>query len=264
MALKKLLIFTDYTAASDMAAQHCYQLASLAGSEIVSLHVISSDEDIEWAEQKCVEQAKRLQNYDGNIPFIPIASAQSLFRGMNKWLHQQGVNLAFMATHGKKDLQFVTGSNALKLIFSAEAPILVVQQQTVLRPYNHILLPVFSHQSGMIFPMDELKAVVSLFNSSVTFITPAANEASEIEAMERTIHELSLSLKGIASNIAVKASDLNGKKFSVAVAASAEELRADLIAVLIGAKHHRKEAERIKKFYQTVITNDAGFPVLCL
>src|SRR6187455_3753978 len=122
MALNRLLVFTDFTAASDVAANHCYQVASLAKTEILSLHVVSGNEDLEWAEQKSAEQMRRLANYESSVPFTPLASAQNLFLGMNAWLHKQGVGLAFMATHGKKDLQFLTGSHALKLILNADVP----------------------------------------------------------------------------------------------------------------------------------------------
>jgi len=42
------------------------------------------------------------------------------------------------------------------------------------------------------------------------------------------------------------------------------EENVDLIALVIGAKHHRDKAEKNKTFTQELITNEAGLPVLCL
>jgi|GEM_PF-3496386 len=264
MPLNRLMVFTDFTLASAVASSHCYQIASLSKSEVISLHVISDDEDLEWAERKSAEQISKIENYDKNIKYTPIASGQSLFSGMNKWLDDQGVGLTFMATHGKKDLQFVTGSNALKLIFNSETPMVVVQQNTPLRPYKHILIPLFSHQADMQFPLDVLQSIITLFGSKVTLLIPSFKEDQENEEMHRTIDWLKGILEEKTPHIEVRSSDETSKKFSKAMLSVVEEEGIDLIAVMIGAKHHREDAEKWKKFYQSVITNQSGVPVLCL
>ena len=264
MPLDRLMVFTDFTLASSVAATHCYQIATLSGSEVIALHVISDNEDLEWAEKKSSEQISNIVNYDKSIRFKPLASGQSLFSGMNKWLEDQQVGLTFMATHGKKDLQFVTGSSALKLIFNSEAPMVVVQQHTPLRPYKHILVPLFSHQAEMQFPVDVLRSIIRLFGSKITLLTPSFANDRESEEMLRTIAWIKGILQVDAPAIDVRSSDEAGKNFSRAVLSAVNAEGVDLIAVMIGAKHHREEAEKWKKFYQKVITNEAGVPVLCL
>jgi len=264
MPLNRLMVFTDFTLASNVAAAHCYQIASLSKSEVISLHMISDDEDLEWAEKKSAEQISKIENYDKSISFKPIASGQSLFSGMNKWLIDQEVGLTFMATHGKKDLQFVTGSSALKLIFNSEAPMVVVQQNTQLRPYNHILIPLFSHQAEMHFPVDVLQSIIRLFGSKITLLTPLIENEKEKEKMQKTVAWIKGILEVDTADIQVKSSDESGKKLTNAVMSLVKEEDIDLIAVLIGAKHHRVEVEKWKKFYQKVITNESNVPVLCL
>lgn len=264
MSLNRLMVFTDFTLASNVAAAHCYQVASAAKSEVLSLHVISSDEDLEWAKQKCTEQVKKLKNYDSNIPFTPLATSQSLFQGLSTWLEKNDVNLTFMATHGKKDLQFLTGSNALKLIFNAEIPVLVVQQHSPLRPYRKILLPVFSHQAGMQFPVVELQGMVRLFGAQVTVMTPAPRNDEDRDDLQKEVDRIKRLLDEHTSDIVVKQSDQPEKKFGQAVIDEANAGGADLVSLLVGAKHHRDEAEKTKKFYQALITNEYGTPVLCL
>ena len=169
-----------------------------------------------------------------------------------------------MATHGKKDVQFVTGSNALKLIFNAEVPTLVVQQRSPVRPYRHILLPLLSHQAEMQFPVEMLQAIVRVFGSKITLLTPAAANSKEQDELKKAVDRFTGALQDVASGIIVKSSDQPEKKWSKSVVSIAEEQGVDLIAVLVGAKHHREEAEKTKRFYQAVITNEHGVPVLCL
>jgi len=264
MELKKLMVFDDFTEAANLAAQHCYQIASLSKAEVISLHIISDNEDLDWAEKKCIEQIKKIKNYDETVPFQPLATKLNLFQGMNKWLEERKVDITFMATHGKKDIQFLTGSHALKLIFNAEIPTVVVQHKTPLYPYHNILLPVFSHQVEMEFPISALCAIGSLFNSTLTMLTPAPKDELEKLEIQKTVKWL----KGILENdflaINVKQSNQSEKNLSKAVSAAIGEKNFDLIAVVIGAKHHRDISEKNKKFIQSIITNEEHLPVLCL
>jgi hypothetical protein len=264
MSLNRLMVLTDFTSASTAAAAHCYQLASLSNAEVIALHAISHDEDMEWARKKTEDQIRKVVNYNGRIPFKPMALSQNLFSGLNKWLENQGVDLTFMATHGKKDLQFVKGSHAMKLILNAEAPMVVVQHNTPLRPYKNILIPVFGHQAEMQFQVQIFQAIIRLSGARLTLLTPAVKEGQEKEQMQRTIDWIKGLLEKDASGIEVRSSDQSGKKFSKDVIAVAKEEGSDLIAVIIGARHHREESEKGKKFFQTLITNEEGLPVLCL
>jgi len=264
MFLKKLLVYNDFTVAANLAAQHCYQVASLCKGEVISLHVINDNEDLEWAEKKCVEQIKKIKNYDETVVFTPLATKQDLFKGMNKWLEEREISMTFMATHGKKDIQFLTGSHALKLIFNAEITTMVVQHKTHLKPYKNILLPVFSHQTGMQFPTSILCAFGSLFNASLTLLIPSTNSEQDKEEIQKTVDWLKEMLENDFLAIHVKTSVEPEKSFSKGVLATITKENIDLVAVLIGAKHHRDKSEKNKKFIQAVITNDKHLPVLCL
>lgn len=264
MPLNRLMVLTDFTSASTAAASHCYQLASLSKADVIALHAISHDEDMEWARKKTEDQIKKVVNYNAGIPFKPMVLSQNLFSGLNKWLEDERVELSFMATHGKKDLQFVTGSHAMKLILNAAAPMVVVQHNTPLRPYKNIILPIYSHQADMQFPVQTLQTIIRLFGARLTLLTPAVKEGQEKEQMQRTIEWIKGLLEKDASGIQIRSSDQTGKKFSKDVIAVAKEEGSDLIAVIIGARHHREESEKGKKFFQTLITNEEGLPVLCL
>jgi hypothetical protein len=263
MTLKKLVVLTDFTKASSMAAAHCMQLAALTKSEVIALHGITHDEDLEWAKKKTADQIRKVSNYDAAIPMQSVASSLNLFKGLKDWLEQQGAGLVFMATHGKKDVQFITGSNALKLIFNAATPFVVVQQNTPLRPYKHILLPVINPLHNMEFEESTLQSIVSLYQSRVTLLMPMAADDAERFPLERFAKRLAKALDGHAAEVVIATSDQPMKKFTKDVIARAAD-HVDLVAVIAGAKHHREEADKSKKFFQALITNEHGVPVLCV
>lgn len=264
MNLNRLMVFTDFTIAAGVAAKHCYQLAANNHAEVISLHVTNDSEDLEWAKEKSVEQIRRIENYNENIPFRPLASAQNLFQGMNKWVEDQGVGLCFMATHGKKDLQFVTGSNALKLIYNAEVPTVVVQQHTPLLPYKHILIPVFSHYADMQFPMSVLNEIIHVFDAKITLITPTVKTEQDKINLQIAIDRMKGEFITHNKDLDVKSVDQSESKFYKAVILAAQEEDVDLIGLIINTKHDREGAEKGKKFFQSMITNQPGIPVLCL
>jgi hypothetical protein len=262
--LKRYMVFTDFTRAAAVAAGHCFQLAARDKAEVISLHVVSNADDLEWAKAKSREEIQKIDNFDASIPYEAIASEQNLFQGMNKFLREQGVALGFMPTHGKKDLQFVTGSNALKLIYNAELPTVVVQQHTPVRPYAHIMIPVLSHYAAIQLPSELLKEIIHLFQARVTLLLPASKSASEAAAVELAATRLDELLAAPAGKLERLYGPEGEKKFHKAVAAMAQTLDTSLIAVLLNTKHHRDEAEKNKKFFQALITNEQGIPVLCL
>ncbi|MBK8847491.1 MAG: hypothetical protein IPO27_13460 [Bacteroidetes bacterium] len=264
MSLKRLLLLTDYTLASNLAACHCYQIASLCKAEVISLHGINSTEDSEWAEKKSVEQITNIANFDKNISFKPVVSTLNLIQGLKDWLKNKSVDLTFMATHGKKDLQFITGSNALKLIFNAETPTVVVQHNTPLRPYKNILLPIFSHEAELQAPLSTLQAIISLFGSKLTIIIPATKDDHEEKEMQKKVDTIKNVLKIDNAHLELRRTDQPTKKFGKELLSVASHEKFDLIALMIDTKHHRKEAEKRKKIFQELITNENGIPVLCI
>jgi len=264
MLFKKLMLFTDFTEGSSVAAWHCFQIASLCKAEVISFHNVIENEDINWAEKKCIEQIRKIGNYDADVSFLPLASKQNLFLGLNKWLEKHEVELTFFATHGKKDIQFLRGSDALKLIFNAETPTMVVQKNAPLRPYRNILLPVLSSQGQIDFQIQALQTIGSIFNSTLTLFIPKVKNDLEEKEIKNTVAKLKEILDHSFSDIKLKESNQTEAKFIDSVMTVIVEENIDLVGLLIGAKHHRELAGKNKKFSQSLITNPNNVPVLCL
>jgi hypothetical protein len=231
---------------------------------VISFHAISSNEDCEWAEKKCVEQINKISNFNSEITFTAKADSLNLLQEVKGLIQKNAVDLTFMATHGKKDLQFITGSNALKLVFNAEAPTIVVQQNTKLKPYKHIMLPVSILKEEMEFHLPILQHIINLFNAKLTLFVPATKDDKEEAQLQLKVDAIKHTLKLNNESMLIKKSNQSNKKFEKEFLAYAKEQRVDLIAVVVDVKHNRANAEKGKKFLQEMITNETGIPVLCL
>jgi DNA polymerase III alpha subunit len=116
----------------------------------------------------------------------------------------------------------------------------------------------------MEFPASALRAIGRIFNATLTLLTPAAKNKDESDEIQKTVNWLKGIFENDFSAINVKQGNEPEKKFGKAVIAAIAEENIDLIAVVIGARHHRNKSGKNKNFIQGVITNDEYLPVLCL
>ncbi len=269
MPLNKLMVLTDFTEASTVAVEHCCQLASLNQAEIISLHVVQHQSDLEWAKTKTEKQFKGARNYDEAITFKAMASKSSLYKDINKVMDEQQVQLSFMATHGKKGMQFVTGSDALKVILNAETPILVVQRDTPLRSYKRIVMPMFGTQAEMDFPIKTLLNIARLYKSDVTFLYPAFKTDEELKNVLSSVDPIKDLFESHGLEFEMKNTEYPASNFAKAIMEHVKEEKnenknIDLVVLSMGLEDSKMKASKYKRLAQAMITNQKNLPVLFL
>jgi len=257
------MVLTDFTEASTVAVEHCYQLASLNQAEIISLHIVQHQSDLEWAETKTEKQFKKADNYDEAIKFKALASKSSLYKDINSLMKEHQVELSFMATHGKKGMQFVSGSDALKVIFNAETPMLVVQRETPLRSYKRIVMPMFGTQAEMDFSIKTLINIARLYKSEVTFLYPNFKNYEELGNVLSSVDPVKKLFESHGLKFEMKKTEYLAGQFAKAMMQEVtEEKNIDLIVLSMGLEDGKMEANKYKKLAQAMITNKKNLPVL--
>lgn len=267
MPLKKLMVLTDFTEASSVAIEHCYQLASLNQAEITALHIIHHQSDLEWAKSKTETQFKEARNYDEAITFKAMASKISLYKDIRKLLEEQQVQLSFMATHGKKGMQFVTGSDALKLIVNAKTPIVVVQRDTPLRPYKRIVMPLFGTRAEIDFSIMSLIYIARLYNSFVTFLYPKFRTDEELRNFIGLIDPIKDLFKSNGIEFDLTHAENGLRKFAESIMHHIKSekdngKKTDLIVLSLGLDDGKAEAKKNKGLAQSMLSNENSIPVL--
>jgi nucleotide-binding universal stress UspA family protein len=66
----------------------------------------------------------------------------SIFIDIGKVAKAEHAQLIIMGTHGKRGLQSLFGSHAMKVVTSAECPFLIVQKNTEVKEVKNILVPI--------------------------------------------------------------------------------------------------------------------------
>ena len=150
MMTKSILVPTDFSVISENAMMHAAGIAKQIGATLILVHVINSDTR---AYLKKNEHSKEiLSDYlrDYQLRLTKEFGLRVDFRLLEGKISEQipilvnelGVDLLMFGTHGKKGIQMITGSHAMKLINALSIPVLVVQKRSFKEGYKTIVFPV--------------------------------------------------------------------------------------------------------------------------
>lgn len=253
----KILVPTDFTSVADTALGNAVKIAKTMNGEIILLHVIEKESETSEAQVKLDAIVAKV-NQEQNIPTEGRVVVGSIFDDIGKVADTENVRLIVMGTHGRKGLQHITGSHAMKVITSSEIPFIVVQDKKV--PDNY---------SNIVFPIDfkaETKNKIALTASMASHLGAKIHIFAEHND-DQFLHQ------DIENNIAYakKFFTENNVEFTVKVAEKegnfvkqilhyAVSIDADMMAVL--NLNYRSISHFLKNKEEELITNEAQIPVL--
>ena len=144
-----VLVAYDFTKIGDIAIENAARMAKLLGYKICLLHVInsSSKKNLKKSKQPLAsinEKLKTLSSslikeYGIEVDFI--AREGSIFTTIAEESNKIGANFLVFGTHGKKGIQFLLGSFAIKLVKSCPVPVFVVQKPAKESTFKDIVFP---------------------------------------------------------------------------------------------------------------------------
>jgi hypothetical protein len=172
--------------------------------------------------------------------------------------------LVMMPTHGKKDIQLILGSFALKIISATKVPFLVYQQDSPIRLFKNILVPVFANES---IATDSIQAMINLAkvcSSTIRLIAPSYDTESDLRALEGSIISMNRLLDQENIPHSTHKSMSNYAKYKDVILLEAQRHKSDLIVLLSGRDAKTAKVIQPKGLHQAMITNKLHVPILCL
>ncbi len=121
-----IIVPWDFSERAEFALQHAINYARIIDKDIILLHIVKKAKEIEPASQKLnaiIDDYSR----NINIPIYAIVKEGNIFTTITDVINELEATLAVMGTHGRKGLQKILGSWALKVITGSKAPFIVVQ-----------------------------------------------------------------------------------------------------------------------------------------
>jgi nucleotide-binding universal stress UspA family protein len=253
----KILVPTDFTSVAKTALNHAIKIAEIMNGEIVLLHVVERDTKSEEARVKLDPIAEGVSK-EFNIPTVGKVVTGNIFEDIDKVADYEGARLIIMGTHGRKGIQHITGSYAMKVITNSTIPFLIVQDKIVPEVYQNI-----------VFPIDfraETKQKISLTASMASQLGAKVHIFAEYDDdkfdKQKIENNVTYTKKFFAKNgidYVVEKADGKGSFVKQIIRYSAS-INADFITVL--NLNYRSITAFLKNLEEELITNEAQIPVL--
>lgn len=262
MSLQKLIVLTDFTQASTLALEHALQLSSAASASVVTVHLVDQDSDLEWSDKKCLAQLKQARNYEASIPIEVVSRNSNLFSELQPLIREFRADMTFMATHGKKDIQFLRGSDALKVLTGMEAPTIIVQKASPLQAYARIALPLFPDSQAP--PREAFFDLAQISKSEVDLFLPLAKDEYEALFLQQQLNHIVQTLDRLGIKNAQVDLEITSDKMTKAMQTLLEGGGYELLAISLPGELRQLKNRNQRSFVQSMITNKQQVPVLFL
>ena len=169
-----ILIPTDFSEVCGNAVIHGVHLARFLKYKAVILHVINNETRAALKKKNVGTDyvEKRLKEYKAyyeknyNVVVDVLAEEGSIFSTINEVAARIKANMMILGTHGKKGLQHVFGSYALRVVSESPVPVIVVQKRSFKQGYQNIILPV-SNDLEARQCVQWAKLIATLFRSKI-------------------------------------------------------------------------------------------------
>lgn len=140
---KNIVVTWDFTEMSEFAIAHAIGYSKQLTSDIVLLHIVKKETEIQEAETKLKQDAERINKNYGIQPKVQVVLGD-IFHSIGDYTSDTAnkVNLVVMGTHGMRGMQKITGSWALKVIASSNVPFVVVQDMPQDKKLTDLVCPI--------------------------------------------------------------------------------------------------------------------------
>lgn len=258
----KIIVATDFTAVSNIAVRYACEVGSATKSEVHLLHIVKNKNEVDSANEKMAAQAN-VHSVETGYPVKYIARVGNIFDDIPNVAEEEKAELIVMGTHGLQGMQFIVGSNALRIVTESKVPVVIVQTQTKQSAkVSKLLLPIDLHQETK-QKLRIASEVARRYQAEVHLISPKETDEFLHNRLARNISysEGFLEEQGIAYKTVVTPSGSSG--FVKDLMKYAEENAIDMICILNTAEERLVHAFGVDS-EQKIITNEAGIPVMIL
>jgi nucleotide-binding universal stress UspA family protein len=258
-----LLVPTDFSEVCGNAIKMAANAAKFLNFKVCLLHIIDKNtkaalkkegKDINTVHEELNQLAQQTKAEFG-IEVDVLAREGNIFSTIGEVAKEVDANLIYMGTHGKVGMQKITGSYALKVITSSEAPVIVTQNRFFEKPYTDIVLPITS-DSG---PWEKTKWAASIakqFNAKIHIVQ------IDSENIDDPIMLITNHFKANEIEYSIKKAD-KSSHFTKQVVDYATSINAGLIMIMTNPEKGFTSFI-LGSYDEEVIFNTSQIPVMCI
>jgi nucleotide-binding universal stress UspA family protein len=266
---KVILIPTDFSEICGNAISHGVKLAQSMGCTVCILHVINKetkaylkkkDVNVGYIDSR-LKEYKRYYEKKYPVTVETLAVEGSIFEVINQVAKDIKATLMVLGTHGKKGLQHVFGSYALRVVIDSPVPVIVVQRRHFRHGYNNIVFPI----SNELEPRQKVQwtaTISKLFNSKIHLFR--ANESDSVLNTRLSIitSQITKVLDEKALPYSLTIAEKHGD-FAKQILSYSSKNCADLI-IIMTEPNYDVQGFSYSKWSEALMFNAAQMPVMCI
>ena len=263
-----ILVPTDFSDVCHNAIEYAVKIADTIGFKVFIYHVINKDTLALFKEEnelntavdkklKSIADGFRLQN---KVEIMTGYEDGSIFDLIHKKAEDIGANIIMLGTHGKKGMQKLFGSYALKVITQAQVPTIVVQKKNY-QKLDNILFPINSFTEAR-QKVGYAIAVASKFDSTIHIYKEKVSDPAEYSRIQIISKQISEEFRKAGIKYTTQAAEKGGESAKNLVDHAVEKSM-DMIMIVtepqIGTSYFN-----LGPWNEKIMFNEAQIPVMCL
>jgi nucleotide-binding universal stress UspA family protein len=264
-----VLIPTDFSEVCGNAISHGVKLAQFLKYKVCILHVINR-ETKSALKKKNVDLGyvdKRLKDYKTyyekkyQVKVETVALEGSIFTTINEYAEKIGANLMILGTHGKKGLQHLFGSYALRVVLESPVPVIVVQKRSFREGYRDIVFPIHND----VEPRQKVqwaKLMAKLFNSRIHLFQATEKDSGLNSRLKIITQQITESFDEDKIPYEIFVAEKKGA-FAEEVISYAVKNHADMIMIMT-RPNIDVPGFSLSAWDERLMFNEAQIPVMCL
>ena len=256
---KPIIVPWDFTHVAENAFAHAVNICRSLNREMILLHIVENPHAMQPSLEKLSHKAGELSR-EVHLKIHPIVESGNIFDTIRETAQNYKAEMVVMGTHGRKGMQKLFGSWALKVMANSRVPFLVVQKKPEKDSFEKIVLPIDFRSSNK----EKVKWIHYLsghYKSTFLILKRKASDRGFKRKIASNLHYAESYLKN--NDVSHEIHTSKGKKgFEKETVEFATEQNADLILVMvtrdIGFFDYLLSARE-----QYIISNPGMIPVLC-
>lgn len=256
---KPIIVPWDFTHVAEFALLHAVNICKLFNRELMLLHIVENPHALKASLEKLEKRSAEVSKAH-SLKVHPLVQAGNIFETIREAAYEQKAELVVMGTHGRKGMQKLWGSWALKVMANSKVPFLVVQQKPERDSFTKIVIPI-DFRSEHKEKVTWMSYLSRHFNSTFLVFKRKVSDRGFRRKIASNLHYAESFLKN--NDVSYEIHTSKGKKsFEKETVEFAKEQDADLILVMvtrdIGFFDYIIAARE-----QYIIANPEKIPVMC-
>lgn len=264
-----ILVPTDFSEVCENAIHHGAEIARSLSFKLCLLHVVNREtksklkkesQDLSHVIQQLADRQETFgKKYKIQVEKVVVEG--SIFTAIHEVAREIRANIIVLGTHGKKGLQHVFGSYALRVVLESPVPVIVVQKKSFGKGYRNIVFPI----SNDLEPRQKVQTTLKiskLFDSKVHLFQSKEKDAalvSRVKIISQQIEEI-LSSNNVKFHV-TSASRTTG--FASQVLSYAVLNKADLIMIMT-QPNVDLPGFSLSEWDEKLMFNEAQIPVMLI